>query len=86
LHNSIVIPGNPGESRGRPGIQEFQKLAGVYPECVEGPVWRKEQNELLQRKAFDGEWKAKKCRAHVRLLSGLSLSSLRSLAPNRSFT
>ncbi|MEA2658678.1 MAG: hypothetical protein QOF64_1274 [Candidatus Binatota bacterium] len=24
-HNSIVIPGNPGEGRGRPEIQEFQK-------------------------------------------------------------
>jgi hypothetical protein len=23
-HKSIVIPGNPGEGRGRPGIQEFQ--------------------------------------------------------------
>jgi hypothetical protein len=23
-NNSIVIPGNPGEGRGRPGIQEFQ--------------------------------------------------------------
>ena len=24
-HHSIVIPGNPGEGRGRPGIQEFQR-------------------------------------------------------------